>query len=132
VTPDPVWHFAARSQSAAWTALNGPYRDAVLDDRSDEAAEIMATEIAPDFEYVGPRCQRALSPTDGGGVNLLEFEHDGEIWCSNGNLEEVSDPRRIDWLAWVEPAPDPRVGYGVREPFFGVSRNALLAEIGTP
>jgi hypothetical protein len=51
--PDPAWHFSGRSQSAAWTALNGPYRDAVLDDRSDEAAEIMATEIAPDFEYVG-------------------------------------------------------------------------------
>jgi hypothetical protein len=100
--PDPAWHFSGRSQSAAWTALNGPYRDAVLDDRSDEAAEIMATDIAPDFEYVGPRCQRALSSTDGGGVNLLEFEHDGEIWCSNGNLEEVSDPRRIDWLAWVD------------------------------
>jgi hypothetical protein len=104
--PDPAWHFSGRSQSAAWTALNGPYRDAVLDDRSDEAAEIMATEIAPDFEYVGPRCQRALSSTDGGGVNLLEFEHDGDIWCSNGNIEEVNEPSRIDWLRWIDPVQE--------------------------
>jgi hypothetical protein len=111
--PDPTWHFAGRSQSAAWTALNGPYRDAVLDDRSDDAAEIMATEIAPDFEYVG---------RTSGGIQLRalvpSFEVEDEYRDMNedearaARIVEAQRWKRIDWLRWIDPAPEPRVGYG--------------------
>jgi hypothetical protein len=113
--PDPAWHFSGRSQSAAWTALNGPYRDAVLDDRSDEAAEIMATEIAPDFEYVGRRSTRGCGswfewradrPTwyreavEYGGIAITYEE-----WDAIGRRNHRRLRNLIEWLAWSD-VPD--------------------------
>jgi hypothetical protein len=115
--PDPVWHFSGRSQAAAWTALNGPYRDAVLDDRSDDAAEIMATEIAPDFEYVERPTKRRVWL-----LSMPQFvvhedgeDEEGEYIearpmtvdeARNLRIETAQRWKHLDWFAWVTPAQE--------------------------
>jgi hypothetical protein len=140
VTPDPVWHFSGRSQSAAWTALNGPYRDAVLDDRSDEAAEIMATDIAPDFEYKGRR-YRSLPPMKPRFV-VEEFPEGADPYEDEPierpmaaeearavRADTVATWKRLDLTRWIDPAPSYRFVYpgaalaGMEEwePLYGVT-----------
>jgi hypothetical protein len=137
---DPVWHFAGRSQSAAWTALNGPYRDAVLDDRSDEAAEIMATEIAPNFEYKGRR-YRSLPPMKPRFV-VEEFPEGTDPYEDDPierpmtaeesravRADAVARWKRLDLTRWIDPAPSYRfvnpgsalAGMEEWEPLYGVT-----------
>jgi hypothetical protein len=92
---DPVWLWSGRSESAAWTALNGPYRDAVLADQYDVAAEIMADVIEPDFEYV--RCTF---------VRRLRRPYAARWPDRRRRWYQLI--REIDWLEWQRDAEPER------------------------